>query len=244
MTSLLSAALVRALSHKREVAIRDCVHFCGFRYGRGELNPYEQYQKGLASGLPRDEVRARFVDFLRHYRPRTLGDALGLSLSRDYPLWCLPWKSPLARLRRGAWVESPRQVVDVMTHFSARGIPAVLVELEHRWHERAFSRMSLEGYRPNAFSYARVLVLQGPTRASYLLTDGNHRISALSALGVERVMASAIRGQAVHRAHAARWPLVRLGMVALSDALAIFDVYQSGNRAPARAAMPAPLVPG
>jgi hypothetical protein len=237
---VLSSAVDRVLSQELTVALRDCVHYCGFRYGRGELNPYEQFAHGLAAGMPPSEVRAQFIDFLRHYRPRTLGAALGLSLTRDYPLWQLPWSWPLGR--RDAWVDEPAQVVDVMTHFSRRGIPRSLVELECGWHEAAQRRMTAQGYRPRELGFAHVRVLQGATRAAYLVTDGNHRISALSALGTESLVVRRSYARSVQRAHAKHWPLVRLGMMALEDALAVFDRYHEGNLSPARAEVPAELV--
>ena len=86
--------LLHAFAVRRTVAIADCVHFCAYRYGRGETNPYEQYAIGLAAGDPLDAVRSRFVDYLQHFRPRDLGEALGVDLSRAYPLWALPWRSP------------------------------------------------------------------------------------------------------------------------------------------------------
>ncbi len=237
--SWLSAVVRRSVSRTREVPIRDCVHYCAFRYGRDELHPYEHYERGLAAGLPRDELRAAFVDFLRHYRPRTLGDALGLRLSRDYPLWHLPWT---LGWRRTAWVAQPTDVVDVMTHFSERGIPSQVVEREYALHERAFERISREGYRPGLLRHARVVELQGASRSAYLVTDGNHRIGALSALGARTVTVSSVLGGRVVRARADRWPLVRLGRMTLADALAVFDAYHEGNRAPPRSEFPAEVV--
>jgi hypothetical protein len=232
----------RLLSERRTIAIRDCVHYCGFRYGRHELNPYEQYAKALAAGVPPAERREAFVDFLRHYRPRDLGEALGVSVSRHAPLWRFPW----ARARRAgpAWVREPRDVVDVMTHFCERGIPSQLVEAEFSWHERAYASMAEVGYRPGPLSLARVQVLRGPQRDAYLVTDGNHRISALSALGVTTVDALCLRLCVVHRDHVERWPLVRAGHMSATDALAIFDAYHRGNSHPARSHAPAPLVSG
>jgi hypothetical protein len=64
----------------------------------------------------------------------------------------------------------------------------------------------------------------------------------MSALGVEFLAATCIRGRTVYRDQARRWPLVRSGEMALADALAIFDVYQRGNRTPHRALTPSELV--
>ncbi|MET0285509.1 MAG: hypothetical protein ABW352_13600 [Polyangiales bacterium] len=192
----------------------------------------------MAQGEP-ERARAAFLDFLRHYRPRTFGEALGVRLSRDYPLWQFPWKWPLRAPH--AWIEQPEQVVDVMTHFSPHGIARSCVEREYAWHQHAHERMRDVGYRPSFTSYARAIILRSQQRSAYLLTDGNHRASALSALGVTSLAVVALRGRTVHRDQVERWPLVRLGRMRADDALAIFDAYHHGNQAPARSE-PAPLV--
>jgi hypothetical protein len=235
----LSVLGYRLLAERHTIPIRDCVHYCGFHYGCGELNPYEQYAHAIAAGVPAAERRARFVDFLRHYRPRDLGEALGVQLARSYPLWQLPW----SRRASAAWVREPRDVVDVMTHFSEQGIPRPLVEDEFAWHERAFERMAGRGYRPGLLSHVRVRVLQDTARATYLVTDGNHRISALSALGVTSVEVLSLGFQIVRRDQVERWPRVHSGHMTAADALTIFDAYHHGNRAPIRSE-PVPLVSG
>jgi len=72
-----------------EIPIRNCVHFCGFRYGHGDYNPYESYATRLHYGENLDAIRDQFIDFLQYYRPRDMGQALGISLSRNYPLWLI-----------------------------------------------------------------------------------------------------------------------------------------------------------
>jgi hypothetical protein len=233
--------LLHAFAVRRTVAIADCVHFCAYRYGRGETNPYEQYAIGLAAGEPLEDVRAKFVGYLRHFRPRDLGEALGVDLSRAYPLWALPWRTPRQVARNAGWHESARAVVDVMTYFSAAGIPEAVLRREYHWHEDAFATIARDGYRPADFSYITARELRGD-RPAYLVTDGNHRLSALSALGRETVEIKLPFATTIHRAHVDRWPLVRSGMMARGDALRVFDAYVDGHRAPARAETPASIV--
>lgn len=226
----------------REVAIADCVHFCGFRYGRDEFNPYENYIRGLAAGETLARARERFVDFVRYYRPRNLGEALGVATAHQIPLWWLPWKSWLKLLRPGAWQESTRDVLDILTYFTPKGIEWRRIEEEFMWMERALTAMSNPGYQPERFGYIDVFELQGDKHSRFLVIDGNHRLGALHALGHRQVV---VRQRPFHRAnrkHARLWPLVLSGHVPYQDALAIFDTYVAGNRNPHRAESPAPLL--
>ena len=215
----------------REVPVRDCVHFCAYRYGRDEPNPYERYAMALVKGVSLQEIRKEFVHAVSRYRPRNLGQALGTSLSRPYPLWWLPWRKPEQVVRFPGWVRSANDVIDVMTHFSDEGIPRKQLEKEYAWHENAFYSISRQGYQPERHSFITARELRGE-RSSYLVTDGNHRISMLSALGVRSVTVKLPRGTTVVRADVEEWPLVRAGMMARDDALAVFDAYHLGNRTP------------
>lgn len=226
----------------REVAIADCVHFCGFRYGRNEFNPYENYIQELADGEPKAQIRERFIDFICHYRPRSLGEALGVATSKPVPLWWLPWKSWLKLLRPGGWQDSITDVLDILTYFTPIGVEWDRIEEEFFWLERALKTMRNPGYQPERFGYISVFELRGNDVSRFLVVDGNHRLGALSALGHQRVM---VRQRPLHcasRKHAQFWPLVLSGHVHYRDALAIFDAYLAGNHNPHRAHEPAPLL--
>lgn len=230
-----ASRFLQAFAVVREVPIRDCVHYCAYRYGHDEPNPYEHYAISLARKSPIADIRANFVDTLSRYRPRDLGEALGTTLSRPYPLWWLPWRTPKQVKQSHGWVDTPGDVVDVMTHFANGGIPRSLLESEFRWHEDAFSSIREMGYRPEGYSYITARELRAE-KTSYLLIDGNHRLSSMSALGIESVSVKLIRGTGIVRARAGNWPLVRAGMMTLDDALSVFDAYQIGNRTPMTAA--------
>lgn len=233
--------LLHALGVRKTVAVADCVHFCAYRYGRAETNPYEQYAVALAAGHPLEEVRAQFVRYLQHFRPRDLGEALGVKLSRAYPLWALPWRTRRQVVRNTGWHQSARAVVDVMTYFSAAGIPESVLQREYRWHEDAFEAISRIGYRPADYSYITARELRGD-RPAYLITDGNHRLSALSALGQKTVEIALPFATTIHRARVDHWPLVRSGVMERRDALRVFEAYVDGHRAPVHADIPALIV--
>ncbi len=235
---LLIRRLERAFNPGRflEVPIKDCFTYGGFRYGRGEYNPYESYLIDLEQGCPVHEVRKRFVEFIRYYRPRNFGEALGVSdLSKEYPLWRFPWDSFRKKnfnLNSG-WSSDIESSPDILTHFAYQGVPFYRIEGEFSWLEGALYRMRHYGYKPEehgSYIAVRPLVAEnGETR--FLVENGNHRISALSALGHRSVFAyQPFFSHAVHEKQCRRWCAVRKGYFEVSDALKIFKAYFEGNR--------------
>ena len=155
-------------SQLRTVAISDCVHYCGFRYGRGEFNPYENYVIGLAQGAPIEKLRGQFEHFLRHYRPRDLGEALGVKTEQSIPLWLLPWKSWRKLKQPGGWRDSLHDIIDIITHFSPLGIQRFRILEEYTWLEAAWRNIHTDGYRPDLHSHISVFELHDGTSSRYL----------------------------------------------------------------------------
>jgi hypothetical protein len=211
------------------VAIADCVHFCGCRFGRDERNPYEKYVLDLSRGVDVWKARQHFVDFLRHYRPRHFGQALGCDLSRQYPLWSYPWRRGLPQ---PAWRERADDCPDILTHFSEEGILSYRIDEEFVWLERALAQMRREGYRPDRYGYVVGIELRPAAGDStFLLRDGNHRVAALSALGHGHVrMRRALRCAIVRETDIEWWPQVRSGLYTVEDARKVFGAYTHGNR--------------
>jgi hypothetical protein len=230
------------IAKRRKVRVDACVHFCGYRYGRSMVNPYERYSLDLAAGMPLEDVRRRFVDYLLRYRPTGLADAFGITLSQHQPLWRLPWRDPDRALGDPGWVDSPDAVVDVMSFFCAAGVPQRVLEREFAWHENAFRRMRDEGYQPDQHDHIRVREFRRGQESVFLVLDGNHRLSSLSALGVEQVEVRQAPGTRVLRSEVASWPLVRRGVVTREDALAVFDAYFTGVLTPPQLDVPAAIV--
>jgi hypothetical protein len=224
------------------VRIADCVHPCAFRYGRDEFNPYENYVAGLARGRPRAELRARIFDFLRHYRPADVGEALGVATSRRVPLWQLPWKSWRKLVRPGGWTSSLEDVLDLLTYFCPQGIRWTRVAEEFHWLERSWHAISREGYRPERYGYIEVFELADAQGSSFLVLDGNHRLASLHAAGAATVLVRRRPFRVARRRWAAFWPLVLSGHVSLDDARTIFDAFRRGNANIQRAPQPAALL--
>jgi hypothetical protein len=225
----------RSFEHLITVRVNECVHFGAFRYGHGDYHPYETFVARVHRREPIEEIRKEFETFLRHYRPRNFGEALGLKLEREYPLWLFPWSRLWRFLRAypvGAWRQDPKDVPDIITHFSLQGIPRNMIEMEQHWLLQAYESISNLGYKPQQFGYprGRLLVAEDGSHACILL-DGNHRVSALSVLGASSVDVRCWSWDIVRQSSLNSWPGVRNGFFSRSDADLIFRAYFRGNRA-------------
>ena len=226
-----------------EVPIRNLVHFTALRYGSGDYNPYESFLIDVNRGQIAAAQRT-FVEFLRHYRPRHLGEALGVSLAQKIPLWYFPWEMHFPgrwSFSRG-WKKSPGKVPDIITHFSDAGILVSRISEEFSWLLCAYDSICREGYQPERYhNFVEILTLVDVDGArAHLLLDGNHRVSALSALGVLTVRA--IEVGVVWADDVYRWPCIRSGRVSAADGLSILRAYFHGNRSYRTAEKPASLL--
>lgn len=223
----INAKVRQLLEPVKTVRIQDCYHFRGFRYGGFGNNPYEDYIVGLANGEPLPRLRAAFARLMLEYRPRTMSEALDLDIGA-WPAWQLPWNA-WRRTPRPPIVD-PRDNPDIVCHFCAAGVLASHINREFGWLEGAYATISARGYQPERFGYIRCIELIAPGRSAYLVLDGNHRLSALHAMGTRNVKVQTSSG--VRRDQAERWPAVRVGRHSLTEALRIFDRYfELDNRA-------------
>jgi hypothetical protein len=222
----------RWLAKTKTVPIAECVHFCAFRYGCGDVNPYENYATALVRGEPLGEARERFVEFLQHYRPRDFGAALGAVLSRNYGLWQFPWGPAVATTETPGWVDDPDDATDIITHFAERGILRFRIEEEFLWAEKLFYSLRRRGFQmqpgERPIEAQELIAADGATR--YLIIDGNHRVSALAARGEKNVIVRSASALAVCEAKLAEWPRVKEGSYAADDARRVFQAYFNGNQ--------------
>lgn len=217
-----------------EVPISQCVHYCGFRYGHGEYHPYETYIHRLHKKELKELVRDQLIDFLLHYRPRHFGQALGLTLSREYPLWLFPWAARRSFWwikKNSGWFNRPEDIPDIITHFSDAGIPFALLEQEFRWLESSYESICHQGYRPDLYGYPKgKLFFDRNNNLSCLLLDGNHRVSALSALGYSSLEIDVSLKDSVSICDIDRWAGVKNGFFLKEDSIKIFNAYFLGNK--------------
>ena len=109
-----------------DIPINQCVHYGSFRYGLGNYNPVERYICDVTQQRPLIQARGDFIQFLLHYRPRHMGEALGAEkVSQFYPLWQYPWDVIDWQQPYDAWGQTPQSCPDIMTHFSETGIPHI-----------------------------------------------------------------------------------------------------------------------
>jgi len=242
LTRLVARGLGR-IGQTIDAPLEKCVHFCAFRYGRQEYNPYETYQIELQQGASVVQVRRRFIEFLQHYRPRHFGEALSVRLSRPYALWAYPWHdSDPRRSEDRGWMRTPDDCPDIMTHFCEDGILSFRIEQEFFWLERALRTIGDQGYQPLKHAPAKVVEFRrSDGERRYLLVDGNHRAGALSALGCSRTI-HALCDDVVREQDAHNWPAVRKNWMSREDALALFHAYFRGNPSWSRSATPASIL--
>ena len=226
-----------------EVPINQCVHFCAFRYGMNEYNPYETYIIDLYQGTPIHTARQRFIHFLQYYRPTHMGEALGIDLQKKYPLWTYPWD----RIRKSnfiegkGWYDNPNNLPDILTHFSKAGILSFRIDEEFMWLERALFTVRTNSYQPKKYGYVlATLLIKQNGQSSYLLLDGNHRVSAMSALGQKSVMLQ--RRNNIQEKDSHQWPGVQKNIYSHADALLIFDAYFKGNKSYKTTSTPARII--
>lgn len=215
-----------------DIPLASCVHYSGFRYGHNEFNPLEQRACDLHRGGALLETRRRFVNFLLHYRPRGLAEALGINLRKHCPLWAYPWwKVAGTRLSPDfGWFNNPEDVPDIITHFSEAGILSHRIDQEFFWQEQALWMIEKHGYRADRYSFIQVCELRRREHPpQFIVMDGNHRISALSALGQESVRVRRNKELVIDEDRIEDWPGVKSGRVPPDDAHAIFMAYFHGN---------------
>lgn len=246
MSALLRRLVSRYFAATRRVPTDECVHYGAFRYACGAVNPYEEYALALVRGEPLAPARARFIDFLRHYRPRHLGEALGVTLTREYGLWQLPWVAGAAPPAHGppGWTEDPDDAPDIITHFSPHGVLRFRVEEEFLWAEKLFYSLRRRGFDPKLAAHPiEACELRADDGAKrYLILDGNHRVSALVARGEKAVTVRFAPLKSVREAALPRWPQVADGTFSAGDARLVFRAYFDGNRRPRTTEVAAPVL--
>lgn len=85
-------------------------------------------------------------------------------------------------------------------------------------------------YCPDRYSYVRTLELRRSNDSSaHILLDGNHRVSALSALGHKSLVVLRDKSMVIRESELEKWPEVKSGRMSHKDAIAIFSAYFNGN---------------
>jgi hypothetical protein len=242
VTSLLRALKERALKSLDaivDIPIDRCYHYRAFRYGGFGNNLYEDYVVGLATGENRAELRRHFAESILRCRPRTMDDVLGLDLGQ-WPIWSYPWNRPSRAAP--SLLSDPALNPDIVCHDCPSGVLASHINREFSWLEGAYASIVTRGYRPDTYGYIHCQELVGASSSAFIVLDGNHRMSALHALGHATVRARVSPLKRVVRADVKAWPRVREGSLTESRALLVFDRYFAKANPPLREMNPAILI--
>jgi hypothetical protein len=227
----------------KEVPLKDCVHFCGFKYGGQQYHPYETYITGLKEGMNSKVLKDQFISFLRYYQPDSLNDALGISMKKKYPIWKYPWDRHENYDFPDFINLDPDDVIDILTHHSKKGILSYKIDQEFYWMERALKSITKQGYVPRKYSYLSALMFEDNRgECRYLLLDGNHRISAAYALGWNVIEIQVSPENIIREKDVTNWPSVKNGFFSAEDALLIFRKYFDGNLNYTTANIPAKIL--
>lgn len=208
----------------QDIAINECVHYRGFRYGGFGNNIYEDFILGLANNVDITQLRSIFTKRVLAYKGKDFSSALNIKLSRKYTPWIYPWT--LRTLRKGVLPNySPTENPDIICHYSPEGILTSHINREFFWLERAYKAISSSGYRPELYGYINLACLRNKTEKRYLVLDGNHRLSAAHALGISKVKANVIYPLLWDKRISKFWPGVISKNFSHEDAITIFERY-------------------
>jgi hypothetical protein len=230
-----------------EIPISQCVTFGGFRYGPCGYHPIQSYQVDLVNGVPLAAARQRSIEFYRYYRPRHMGEALGMiPLSQEYPLWLFPWQrvDPDSFAYEQGWCATHLECRDILTHFCGSVIPSFLLDREFFWSERALYSIAENDYLAERYeSYVQTMEFRRSDGSRvYLLKDGNHRAGAMFALGYETVTVQQALTDVVLESDLDEWYGVKTGVWNRQDALQVFNAYFEGNSSYRTTAQPAQVL--
>jgi hypothetical protein len=224
------------------VPIDRCRHYNGYKYGSSAFNPYENYIVGLHQKTDREALRQRFEDFLRYFRPRHFGELLQVPLANQVPMWVYPWDAQAVLRPNGGWFDAVEDLPDIITHFCEAGIQRSKIEGEYFWLERAYETIATMGYQPRRFSYITVRELRREGESVFVVTDGNHRLSALTAFGHKDVVVARDDRETIDASGYATWPQVVSRLYSPAEAQVVFGAYFTGIDSFQRATTPARIL--
>ncbi|CAC9500093.1 hypothetical protein [uncultured Gammaproteobacteria bacterium] len=183
------------------IAINNCYHYRGYRYGLFSNNIYEDYIVGLSQGVDLQKLRLEFVERILGMRSLNFFKTLHLNQTSEAINWDFPWAWGQAKDSYSA-LTNP----DIICHTSTDGILASHINREFVWLENSYKSIKENGYSPEKYGYIRLLELKKGKERSYIVLDGNHRISALAALNYSHCNAIIINNVFLRHCLFFLWP--------------------------------------
>lgn len=230
----------------------------GLAYGRGSLHPYVQSLLQQLGGECRSYQETCLAHYWRSWTSTTLAQSLGIDGESAHPLLnaspplsnFMPWgdmhhletlksAAQASRLGHAGDLDSPLHFDIAVRQVGPK--PDWFGELRIQHLMSLHRHITSEGYRhrasarlPYKHQYVVVDCMVRDSEVRFLVAAGQHRASVLSAMERESVPVllnvTHKRGPSViRRADAENWPLVRMGIVSITDALGVFDRVFEGQ---------------
>lgn len=136
----------------------------------------------------------------------------------------------------------PLEFPDIVTQFCEEGVPWFRIEQEFFWLERAIFSIRRHGYREQKPGIVARKLERADGAESFLILDGNHRLSALVALGSREVTLHYLPAATVREASCSDWRQVRAGRFTERDARSVLRAYFEGDPRWRTSLVPAPLL--
>lgn len=167
-------------------------------------------------------LRTPVFNFHKNFCPATTGEALGLRLENDLPLFVYPW----GVFGTGAMSTEKKVLV-------SRFCGPSTSEFIHQEEERIVSLKDLlvrDGYAPSRYpnSYIQGVWLVSKSHdRRFVVLQGNHRMAILSYLGYSKVevRSDMFNVRKVCEVDAKTWPLVKAGIISEDEAIKIFRAF-------------------
>lgn len=203
------------------IPIKDCRHFRGHRYGLFSNHIYEDYVYGLSKNTPIETLRLQFIKRLLGMRSDDFGKTLGIALINKYSNWDYPWNMYKTKLDF-----LPSNNPDIVCHTSlSHKILMSHINREFKWLEKVYDSIKNQGYLPEKYEYITVLKLASHQKNSFIVLDGNHRLSALSVLGETHVKMKVLSKMFLKEALSFLWFGLLFRNYTLADSKAVFSRY-------------------
>lgn len=181
-----------------------------------------QFLNEESQGIQGKNQKSAIDCFHDKFRPFTTGQALGLNLENDLPLFVYPW----GVFGSGSKTTNKKPG---LSRFCGPSTVEFLNYEKHRMRQLT-ANLEKEGYKPDQYpnSYIQGVWLTSVSgRQKFVVLQGNHRMAALSFLGYNSidVRTDLFVVREIRESEVLNWPLVQAGLIGEVEALIIFKNF-------------------
>ncbi len=219
----------------------------GFRYGAGSTHPYVLAVEEYAGGRNPSYEGSALSRYWTAWQPGSLAAALGLSGPDIHPKLAsappvhsiLPWFGSDCLMTADLASYKPRWQAYYLEGYSltrSNGPQSIEFGKQRLAHIiKTYEFLKSRGVwstPPSGLSFFEQFpvgdILESDGRVALMMADGQHRLAAMSALGMQEanVIVAVRHGRGpmvVRRSDVDTWPLVRMGVMTPGQALEVFD---------------------